>query len=103
MYLVDPLQNRNINSRINIDGKPEVGPDEADMLNNVCQAIKASEKMRSLGKGKIEIPIAVCLTKSDVLFKKPENGEEDKVLFGPGSALKIPREHGGTTRRTRTR
>ena len=95
VYLVDPLQNRNINSRINIDGKPDVGPDETDMLNNVCQAIKASEKMRSLSKGKIEIPIAVCLTKSDVLFKKPENGEEDKILFGPGSALKIPREHGG--------
>ena len=36
----------------------------------------------------------MCLTKSDVLFKAPENEEEDKVLFGPCSTLHIPREHG---------
>ena len=93
VYLVDPLQNRYINQRINIDGKPGVGPDESDMLNNVCQAIRASGKMRP--RDKIAIPIAVCLTKSDVLFKEAEDSEEDKVLFSPGSALKIPREHGG--------
>ena len=92
VYLVDPLQARYINQRIHVDNKPEVGPDESDMLNNVCQIIRANKKLKS--KEKIDIPIAVCLTKSDVLFKAPENEEEDKVLFGPSSALHIPREHG---------
>lgn len=94
VYLVDPLQSKYINPRINIEGKPKIGPDESDMLNNVCQAIRQSSGSRIRSKDKIDIPIAVCLTKSDVLFKTPENEEEDKVLFGPGSALRIPREHG---------
>ncbi len=94
VYLVDPLQNKYINSRINIDGKPKVGPDESDMLNNVCRAIRESSGSRIRPKDKIDIPIAVCLTKSDVLLKKPEDAEEDKVLFGPASSLRIPREHG---------
>ncbi len=92
VYLVDPLQARYINQRIHVDNKPEIGPDESDMLNNVCQIIRTNKKIKA--KEKIDIPIAVCLTKSDVLFKAPENEEEDKVLFGPSSALHIPREHG---------
>ncbi len=92
VYLVDPLQARHINQKIRVDNKPPVGPDESDMLNNVCQIIRAGRKIKA--KDKIDIPLAVCLTKSDVLFKAPENEEEDSVLFGPSSALHIPREHG---------
>ena len=92
VYLVDPLQVRYINQRIHVDNKPPVGPDESDMLNNICQIIRTNKKLKA--KEKIDIPIAVCLTKSDVLFKAPENEEEDKVLFGPCSTLHIPREHG---------
>ncbi len=94
VYLVDPLQNRYINARIRVEGKPPVGGEESDMLNNVCTAIRNADRTR-VRKKKIDIPIAVCLTKSDVLFKSSDDAEEDKVLFGPGSALKIPREHGG--------
>ena len=89
---MDPLQARYINQRIRVDNKPEVGPDESDMLNYICQTIRTNKKIKA--KDKIDIPIAVCLTKSDVLFKAPENEEEDKVLFGPSSALHIPREYG---------
>ena len=71
---------------------PPVGPDESDILNNICQIIRTNKKLKA--KERIDIPLAVCLTKSDVLFKAPENEEEDKVLFGPSSALHIPREHG---------
>ena len=92
MYLVDPLQIKYINSRINVDNKPAVGPDVSDILNNICQIIRTNKKLKA--KDKIDIPIAVSLTKSDVLFKAPENEEEDKVLFGQCSSLHIPREHG---------
>ena len=92
VFLVDPLQVRYINQRIHVDNKPQVGPDESDMLNNICQIIRTNRKLKA--KERIDIPLAVCLTKSDVLFKAPENEEEDKVLFGPSSALHIQREHG---------
>ena len=92
VYLVDPLLIKYINSRINVDNKPAVGPDVSDILNNICQIIRTNKKLKA--KDKIDIPIAVSLTKSDVLFKAPENEEEDKVLFGQCSSLHIPREHG---------
>lgn len=92
VYLVDPLQIRYINQRIHVDRKPPVGPDVSDILNNICQIIRTNKKLKA--KEKIDIPLAVCLTKSDVLFKAPENEEEDKVLFGPSSSLHIPREYG---------
>ncbi len=91
VYLVDPLQVRYINQRIHVDNKPPVGPDVSDVLNNICQIIRTNTKTSS--KSKINIPLAVVLTKSDVLFKNPEDEEEDKVLFGQCSSLHIPREH----------
>jgi len=92
VYLVDPMQVKYINQRIHVDNKPNVGPNATDILNNICQIIRNNKKLK--GKDKIDIPIAVSLTKSDVLMKIPENEEESKVLFGLGSALHIPREYG---------
>jgi len=92
VYLVDPMQVKYINQRIHVDNKPEIGPSATDILNNICQIIRANKKIK--GKDKIDIPIAVSLTKSDVLFKIPENEEEAKVLIGLNSSLHIPREHG---------
>ncbi len=92
VYRVDPMQVKYINQRIHVDNKPNVGPSATDILNNICQIIRNNKKLKS--KDKIDIPIAVSLTKSDVLMKIPENEEESKVLFGLGSSLHIPREYG---------
>ena len=62
------------------------------MLNNISQIIRTNKKLSP--KARIDIPLAVVLTKSDVLFKNPEDEEEDKVLFGQCSSLHIPRENG---------
>jgi len=92
VFLVDPLQLKYVNQRIHVDNKPPVGANVADVLNNISQIIRTNNKVRP--KDKIEIPLAVSLTKSDVLFKSPENEEEAKVLFGLSSSLHIPRELG---------
>ena len=92
VYLVDPLQVKYINQRIHVDNKPEIGPSATDVLNNICQIIRNNKKIKN--KDSIDIPIAVSLTKSDVLFKAPENEEENKVLIGLNSSLHIPREYG---------
>lgn len=92
VFLVDPLQIRYINQRIHVDNKPAVGPDVNDMLNNICQIIRSNRNISA--KAKIDIPIAIVLTKSDVLFKAAEDEEEDKVLIAPCSALHVPREPG---------
>lgn len=92
VYLVDPLQIRYINQRIHVENKPPVGPDVSDVLNNICQIIRTNKKMSP--RARIDIPLAVVLTKSDVLFKNSEDEEEDKVLFGQCSSLHIERERG---------
>jgi GTPase SAR1 family protein len=93
VFLVDPLQVRYINTRINAESKPEVGPDVSDILNNISRVIRASKGIKN--GDKVDTPLAVCLTKCDVLLKAAENEEEDKVLFGPASSLYIPRSRGG--------
>ena len=92
VYLVDPLQVKYINTRIHVDNKPEVGPDVSDVLNNICQIIRTNKQLKA--RDRIDIPLAVCLTKADVLVKAPEYEEEEKVLFPLGSSIFIPREHG---------
>lgn len=92
VYLVDPLQVPYINKRIKMEAKPPVGPDAADILNNICQIIRRNRGQKS--GSRIDIPIAVTLTKIDVLMKTPENLDEDKVVFGACSSLHIPRETG---------
>lgn len=92
VFLVDPLQVKSINQKIHVDNKPAVGPNVADILNNVSQIIRTNKKLKA--KEKIDIPLAVSLTKCDVLFKATEDEEESKVLFGLNSSLHIPREYG---------
>ncbi len=92
VYLVDPLQIPYINSRIRMENKPPNGPDVNDKLSYIAGIIRSSNKLKP--KEHIDIPLAVVLTKVDVLMKAPENEEEDKVLFGPESSLNIGREHG---------
>lgn len=92
VYLVDPLQIPYINSRIRMDNKPATGPDVNDKLSYIAGIIRNNKKLRP--KDPIDIPLAVVLTKADVLMKVPENEEEDKILFGPESSLNIDRERG---------
>lgn len=92
VFLVDPLQLREVNSRIRIENKPSVGLDPGDALTNIARTIRESRKIKP--KSKIDTPLAICYTKCDVLMKSAENEEEDKILFGPSSSLLIPREKG---------
>jgi len=92
VYLVDPLQIPYINSRIRMENKPHTGPDVNDKLSYIAGIIRSNNKLKS--RDKIDIPLAVVLTKADVLMKAPENEEENKVLFGPESSLNIDRERG---------
>lgn len=92
VFLVDPLQIPYVNKRIHVDGKPAPGEDVETMLANIANTIRVNRRMSS--RERIGIPLAVALTKSDVLMKAPEDGEEEKVLFGPNFAVHIERERG---------
>ncbi|MDC7951801.1 hypothetical protein PAA26_07140 [Methanomassiliicoccaceae archaeon COG_1] len=92
VYLIDPLQIPFINKRIRMDNKPETAPDVNDRLSYISDIIRNKNKLRA--KDPIDVPLAVVLTKVDVLMKSPENDEEDKVLFGPESSIHIERERG---------
>ncbi|MDR3282252.1 MAG: hypothetical protein LBS92_01395 [Candidatus Methanoplasma sp.] len=92
VFLVDPLQVPYINTRIRMDNKPPQGKNVADMLGNIATIIRTNNSLKP--RDPIDIPLAVALTKSDVLMKMPENDEEDGILFGPSSSLYIDREKG---------
>ncbi len=92
VFLVDPLQIPYVNKRIHVEGKPEPGEDVTAMLANIAEIIRLNRRMRP--RDPIDIPLAVALTKSDVLMKAAEDGEEEKVLFGLNFAVNIERERG---------
>jgi hypothetical protein len=92
VFLVDPLQIPYINNRIRMENKPPAGGNVANMLSNIANMIRTNNGLKM--KDPIPIPLAVVLTKSDVLMKAPENDEENNILFGPSSSLNIEREKG---------
>jgi len=92
VFLVDPLQIPYINNRIRMDNKPPIGGNVANMLSDISNIIRTNHSLKM--KEKIPIPLAVVLTKADVLLKAPENDEENSILFGPNSSLNIEREKG---------
>ena len=92
VFFVDPLQIKYIRDRIHIDNLPPVTNNATETLNIISNVIRRKQDLGS--RGRIGIPLAVSLTKCDVLLKAPEDEEEDKILFSPGSAVRIPRESG---------
>ncbi|MDR0887681.1 MAG: hypothetical protein LBM39_00640 [Candidatus Methanoplasma sp.] len=92
VFLVDPLQIPYINTRIRMDNKPLPGKNVTDILSNIANIIRTNHSLRQ--KEIIPIPLAVVLTKSDILMKVPENDEESNILFGLNSSLYIDRVRG---------
>jgi len=92
VFLVDPLQIPYVNERIHIDGKPEPTQDVCERLRIVADLIRSRNKIKP--SDRIDIPLAVVLTKADVLMKSPEDEKEEDVLLGPESSIHIPREPG---------
>jgi len=92
VFLVDPLQIPYINTRIRMDNKPPTGSNVANMLSDIANIIRTNNSLKM--KESIPIPLAVVLTKTDVLMKAPENDEESSILFGLNSSLYVERERG---------
>lgn len=89
IYLIDPLQIPYVNERLRTDNKPPSSENIVESVSTISGTIRSA--MGISPNSKIHTPLAIAFTKSDVLMKVPENDEEEKVLFGPGSSLRIPR------------
>ena len=92
VLLVDPLQIHYVNKRIRMDNKPFEVTDIRDRLAYITEIVRTGNKLKR--KDRIDIPLAVVLTKTDVLMKSPENDEEERILFGPESSIHVEREKG---------
>lgn len=92
IYIIDPLQIKYINDRIKMNNKPPPDPDVSDILGNICRVIRTNLNIKP--KDRIDIPLAVCMSKSDILFRSSINEEENKVLFDISSSLYTPRGYG---------
>ncbi len=92
IYLVDPLQFDMVRTRIG--GKSSNKADFTETLGLINQVYHAGNGMR-INK-KVRIPLAVVLTKCDVLTdRKPSSDAEEEILLGSDSAIKIPRVRDG--------
>ncbi|MCL2510175.1 MAG: hypothetical protein FWF07_03755, partial [Methanomassiliicoccaceae archaeon] len=75
-----------------MENKPPTGSNVANMLSDIANIIRTNNDLKM--KETITIPLAVVLTKADVLMKAPENDEENSILFGLNSSLYVERERG---------
>ncbi len=93
VYLVDPLQIKYIRDRIHMDDLPPIRGSASETLTMISNIIRG--KREGLNpNARIDIPLAVALTKCDLLLKPAKNDEEDLIFLSPGSAVRIPRETG---------
>ncbi|MDN5356980.1 MAG: hypothetical protein AB7D42_00110 [Candidatus Methanomethylophilaceae archaeon] len=92
IYLVDPLQIPYVNERIKAENIPKPSYDVSASMSAVSEMIRSSMEIHP--NEKIPIPLAVVLTKCDILLKAPENEEEEKVLLDISSSVRMPRERG---------
>lgn len=90
LFFVDPMQLPEVRRKLGLPQKDV--PDVAEKLAYISEIVR--DKNRLKPKGSIDIPLAVVLTKCDLLIRAPAPGEDDDALFGPESALHIPREKG---------
>lgn len=82
LFLVDPTQLPGVREQYLAQGKPVLDDDFSDLLSRTIQLIRKGEHKRDLNK-KIEIPIAVCISKFDLL----------KPFLDNSSYLKYPSRH----------
>lgn len=94
MFLVDPMQLPLVRKRLGLPTSEGEFPDMADTLNYISEIIRDKNKMRP--KDDIDIPLAVILTKTDLLIRSASGSEDEDALIGPESSLHIPREEGMT-------
>lgn len=94
MFLVDPLQVPGIRAKLGLPTSEGQFPDMADTLNYISEIIRDKNKLRS--KDDIDVPLAVILTKCDLIVRSASDPEDEDALIGPESSLHIDREKGIT-------
>ena len=90
IFLVDPLQFDYVKDRIG--ARDSNRANYTHTLSVISQVYRAGKGM-NINK-KIGIPLAVVVTKCDVLIKEPTNEMEEEVFLGSDSAINNPRKYG---------
>ncbi len=90
IYLVDPLQFEYVKDRIGARDSNQAN--YTNTLSVISQVYRSGRGM-SVNK-KIDIPLAVVVTKCDVLLREPTNATEEEVYLGSDSAINNPRKYG---------
>ena len=94
IYLVDPLQMKEVNASIKVSNVPIVD-DESDVTEVLGRITEAIRNVNGLKKDEmINTKLAVVFTKADVLMKQPENEMEARVTFDDSSSIYVERQYG---------
>ena len=82
LFLIDPSQLPELHNQLKMQGRPVTGPDASSLLSRTIHLIRNGRGMKNMNQ-KIDIPIAICLTKVDTI----------RHLLDPGSFLRYPSRH----------
>ena len=90
MFSIDPLQLPEVRRKLGLPTMDCRSP--AETLEYISEIIR--DKNRLKPRSTFDIPLAVIVTKCDLIMRPANDGEDEDALLGPESALHIPREHG---------
>ncbi len=90
LFFIDPLQLPEVRRKLGLPTKDCRSP--AETLEYISEIIRDKNHMKP--KSTFDIPLAVIISKCDLIQRPAGDGEDEDALLGPESALHIPREHG---------
>ena len=88
LLLVDPLQMPPVAEALGMEPDSE---DAADTLTYIIELVRG-RPLRS--REKIDKPLAVALSKADLIMRDPKEGERKDLFIGPESSLRVARVRG---------
>lgn len=89
MFFIDPLQIPTIRAKLALPALENEYQNPEDALMYISQVIRDNNKMKA--RQDIDIPLAVIITRADLLIRSPSGAEDESALFGPESSLHIER------------
>ncbi len=90
LFFVDPLQLPEVQKKLGLSSKECRSPTTA--LDYISDIIRDKNHLKP--KSMIDIPLAIVVSKCDLILRSANGDENEDALLGVESSLHVPREHG---------
>lgn len=90
LFVVDPLSLPEVRRTVGLP--PIQGADPTSRLEEIAETIRLNRKQR---RPEVDVPLAVVMSKVDVIVRPAAAAGEERALFGPESSIHTPRNPKG--------